>query len=685
MLNVNQITSQLARMPDQALQQYAKMHKNDPYTVSLALAESNRRKQMRDAAQGQQGMAPQPKVVDQGIAEMSYPEGQAQAMPEDVGIGALAAPNMQNFAEGGIVAFAGGDRVVDPLAQYIEQIRAEAIRQNVDPDMAVRLFKTESAGNPNAIGPKTKTGERAVGMGQMMEAASKDMGLKLEDRTNPDKSIPASIGYFKKQLNTFKDPQTALAAYNFGPGNVQKHLAQNNGQLNPAGLPKETANYINKILPMGTAYAAPATQGVASIVPANTDDARRAAMLAKIPGAAPAAQTAQLPAGPAPTGNEIVKGTAKTAFALGQNLLAVPAAGVSTLARKAFGDPTANFDETLRRYSYSPDDAVSQQQLSNIGQTMSDLKVPAYIPTLGGLRGASRAGAANDAAAIAKTQNLRLGSNATKLDRNNATGMANLATDEAAAAAARTRQGAAKATNAEAQAVNKTLPIASNLSMVGGNALTGVNAANMYPDSAEVVPAPAANADSSDRNAEYRRQIRESEAAMPKEDAAPIIAAAKAEVPKAERKGMTNDDYLTLGLNLLASKSPQFMGALGEAGLATLKSQKERVKDEREIENDRIKNLYYKGLARQAEATAGSYESGSRLMPQAMAAGNAAYDDWFKSLSPIQQMELKPGQAEAKRQELLQAAMAQFRMSGGAGSSPQLSTADQSLIAKYAR
>ena len=284
---------------------------------------------------------------------------------------------------------------------------------------------------------------------------------------------------------------------------------------------------------------------------------------------------------------------------------------------------------------------------------------------MGGFRGASRAGAADDAA-IAKTQNLRLGSNATKLDRNNATGMANLATDDAAAAAARTRQGAARATNAEAQAVNAFLPGVSNRSMVGGNLSTGVNAANMYPDSAEVVPAPAANTDSSDRNAKHRRQIRESEAAMPKEDKAPIIAAAKAEVPKAERKGMTNDDYLTLGLNLLASESPQFMGAVGKAGLATLKAQKERVKDEREIENDRIKNLYYSGLARQAEATAGSYESGSRMMPQAMAAGNAAYDDWFTSLSPIQKQELTPGQAEAKRQELLQKAMGQFRIAGPA-------------------
>lgn len=99
MINVNQITAQLARMPDQALQQYAQMHKADPYVLSLALAESNRRKDMR---QGAQMNAPQqPKVVDQAI------QGMAAPMPESVGIGQLPAGDM-NFADGGIVAFAGG-------------------------------------------------------------------------------------------------------------------------------------------------------------------------------------------------------------------------------------------------------------------------------------------------------------------------------------------------------------------------------------------------------------------------------------------------------------------------------------------------------------------------------------------------------------------------------------------------
>jgi hypothetical protein len=101
MINVNQITSQLAKMPDQALQKYAAMHKSDPYIVALAVAESNRRKEIRSGAQMQ--AQPQPKVVD---AEL---QGMAAPMPESVGIGALPAGDMQ-FADGGIVAFAdGGD------------------------------------------------------------------------------------------------------------------------------------------------------------------------------------------------------------------------------------------------------------------------------------------------------------------------------------------------------------------------------------------------------------------------------------------------------------------------------------------------------------------------------------------------------------------------------------------------
>jgi hypothetical protein len=107
MIDVNKITSTLAKLPDQQLQQYAAMHKSDPYTMALAMAESNRRKELRAAgqgAQGAQGTQEQPKVVDQMVAEMA-----PQQLPEEMGIGQLPAGEM-NFAGGGIIAFAdGGD------------------------------------------------------------------------------------------------------------------------------------------------------------------------------------------------------------------------------------------------------------------------------------------------------------------------------------------------------------------------------------------------------------------------------------------------------------------------------------------------------------------------------------------------------------------------------------------------
>jgi hypothetical protein len=121
--NVDLITQTLAKLqPDSALQNYARMHKNDPYILSLATAESNRRKALRTAAQGQVGQ--QPTVVDQKIAGMATPvmtgsggtlqtgyggpvmTGMASGgLPEDQGIAQLPTPNMQRMADGGIAGY----------------------------------------------------------------------------------------------------------------------------------------------------------------------------------------------------------------------------------------------------------------------------------------------------------------------------------------------------------------------------------------------------------------------------------------------------------------------------------------------------------------------------------------------------------------------------------------------------
>ena len=100
MIDVNQITTTLRGLPDQALQKYAMMHKGDPYILSLAVSESNQRKQLRAAGQGQAGAMPQPKVADAAIAGMAQ-----QQLPENQGIAQIPTPNMQNMADGGIAGY----------------------------------------------------------------------------------------------------------------------------------------------------------------------------------------------------------------------------------------------------------------------------------------------------------------------------------------------------------------------------------------------------------------------------------------------------------------------------------------------------------------------------------------------------------------------------------------------------
>jgi len=115
--NLNNLKDTLSGMDLQGLQNYARVNKNDPYIVSMALSMANTLKKMEVAKKGRAGMQPQPKVVDQQIAQMVAPPPQQmaaapqqQALPEDSGIGQLPAQNMQRMAGGGIVAFEeGGD------------------------------------------------------------------------------------------------------------------------------------------------------------------------------------------------------------------------------------------------------------------------------------------------------------------------------------------------------------------------------------------------------------------------------------------------------------------------------------------------------------------------------------------------------------------------------------------------
>lgn len=115
------------------------------------------------------------------------------------------------------------------------QIRAEAQKQGLGQyaDLFVRQAKQESSYNPYAV---SKAG--AQGVFQLMPGTAKELGVT--DPFDVAQNISGGINYMGQQLNRFKDPALALAAYNAGPRRVAEF----------GGVPNipETQDYVKRIL-----------------------------------------------------------------------------------------------------------------------------------------------------------------------------------------------------------------------------------------------------------------------------------------------------------------------------------------------------------------------------------------------------------------------------------------------------
>ena len=105
------------------------------------------------------------------------------------------------------------------------------------------LVKQESAFNNAAISPVG-----ALGFCQLMPGTAADLGV---DPSDPLQNLDGGARYLATQLNTFGRIDFALAAYNAGPGNVQKY----------GGVPpfEETQNYVRRISGFYDAYVSEIT------------------------------------------------------------------------------------------------------------------------------------------------------------------------------------------------------------------------------------------------------------------------------------------------------------------------------------------------------------------------------------------------------------------------------------------
>lgn len=127
--------------------------------------------------------------------------------------------------------------------KYEDLVLAEAKRQGVDPMLARHVLYKETGNIPNPENIKSKAG--AIGIMQLMPKTAKELGV---DPTNPEDNIRGGVTYLRKMMDKYNDPILAAAAYNAGPGRVDRAL-KGEGLTS---LPRETRMYIAGLADGGT-------------------------------------------------------------------------------------------------------------------------------------------------------------------------------------------------------------------------------------------------------------------------------------------------------------------------------------------------------------------------------------------------------------------------------------------------
>ena len=116
--------------------------------------------------------------------------------------------------------------------EYLAVAKAAASRHGIPEDLFLRLVQQESGWNPGAVSHKG-----ATGLAQLMPGTARKLGVDIND---PRQNLDGGARYLKMMYDKFGSWRLALAAYNAGPGAVEKHN----------GIPpfNETRNYVKAIL-----------------------------------------------------------------------------------------------------------------------------------------------------------------------------------------------------------------------------------------------------------------------------------------------------------------------------------------------------------------------------------------------------------------------------------------------------
>ena len=141
-------------------------------------------------------------------------------------------------------------RMTERSGRFLFHIVEEVEKRGMPSELALLPF-VESAFNPTAMSVA-----KASGMWQFIPSTGKNFDLKQnifrDDRRSVLASTRAALDYLQRLYGMFGDWQLALAAYNWGEGNVQRAIARNQRAGLPADyanlrMPEETQNYLPKL------------------------------------------------------------------------------------------------------------------------------------------------------------------------------------------------------------------------------------------------------------------------------------------------------------------------------------------------------------------------------------------------------------------------------------------------------
>lgn len=127
-------------------------------------------------------------------------------------------------------------------SQWLEPIIAKASRRyGVDVGLIKAVIKAESNFNPNAV---SHAGAR--GLMQLMPGTARSLGVS--DSFDPEQNVMGGTKFLRDLLERYNgDVDSVLAAYNWGPGNVDKRSGR---------MPAETRSYLARVKQLYASYVA---------------------------------------------------------------------------------------------------------------------------------------------------------------------------------------------------------------------------------------------------------------------------------------------------------------------------------------------------------------------------------------------------------------------------------------------